>query len=289
VGAREYILSKQIQWAVDRGITLIGSKGKRGRPTYTTELNDNLFEPLEPGVRECFEKGDGNEINGSPECPAKMQAVHSSSALSVNVFQYWQKINQPDVIAAACGFCPPGNHKSGRIVFEDKYPIGGKEFGVAPNIDVVIHNTDNWRIKRFAIECKFTEAYSSRRQKGMKPKYISRPGLWEEIPALYELAKSLCPDDDNFHHLHPAQLVKHILGLKKACGKDGFELLYLWYDVSGKEGVTHRKEIECFSEIAKSDGVKFHALSYQELIVKLSHEVRPAHGEYIEYISNRYL
>ena len=42
--AREYIISKQIQWALNQGIRLIGSKGRRGRQTYVSYLNDNLFE-----------------------------------------------------------------------------------------------------------------------------------------------------------------------------------------------------------------------------------------------------
>lgn len=75
--AYEYILSKQVQWAMNSGIKLIGSKGKRGRPAYTPELKQNLFEPLEPDVRQSFEKGDGNEIIGSQDSQAKMQAVHS--------------------------------------------------------------------------------------------------------------------------------------------------------------------------------------------------------------------
>ena len=42
----EYIVTKQIQWAKNNDIPLIGSKGERGRPTYTLDLNQNLFEPL---------------------------------------------------------------------------------------------------------------------------------------------------------------------------------------------------------------------------------------------------
>ena len=43
----EYILSKQIQWALNNhNIKLIGRKGDRGRPAYTSKLEDNLFEPL---------------------------------------------------------------------------------------------------------------------------------------------------------------------------------------------------------------------------------------------------
>lgn len=87
--AYEHILSKQIQWALNRGKPLIGSKGRQGRPAYTSTLDQNLFEPLERSVRKAFLDGEGNEIIGSPDSPAKMQAVHSSSALGVNVFRYW--------------------------------------------------------------------------------------------------------------------------------------------------------------------------------------------------------
>jgi len=282
--AREYILSKQIRWAMNRGITLIGSKGQRGRPAYTPTLNQNLFEPLDPKVRKCFEDGDGAGIKGNP---AKMQAVHSSSALAVNIFQYW--IGQPHVIAAVCGFCRKGNGVSKRIVFEDKYPIDEKRFFHAPNIDVVIHNSDSSKVKCFAVECKFTEAYSSRGHSGLKPEYLNLDCIWHDIPGLHDLATSICPDDTMFSYLHSAQLVKHILGLKRNCGKDGFRLLYLWYDVLGEDGAIHRKEIEGFLKIARADGIRCHSLTVQELIVKLSNEFRSDHSKYIEYISGRYL
>ncbi len=282
--AREYILSKQIQWAMNRGITLIGSKGERGRHAYTPTLDQNLFEPLDLEVRRCFENGDGSELKGNP---AKMQAVHSSSALAVNIFQYW--IGQPPIIAAACGFCRKGNSVSKKIVFEDKYPIDEKRFLHAPNIDVVIHNSDSSKVKRFAVECKFTEAYSSQGHSGLKPEYLNLDGIWHDIPRLHTLSTSLCPDDNKFSYLHPAQLVKHILGLKRNCGKDGFKLLYLWYDVLGEDGAIHKKEIEVFLEIARDDGIKFHSLTVQELIVQLSNEYRSDHTKYIKYITGRYL
>ena len=65
--------------------------------------------------------------------------------------------------------------------------------------------------------------------------------------------------------------------------------MYLWYDVLGQDGSVHRKEIDTFSEVAKSDGIKFHAMSYQNLIVKLSREYRNEHPDYIQYVSGRYL
>jgi len=145
------------------------------------------------------------------------------------------------------------------------------------------------KVKRFAIECKFSEAYTSQGQNGIKSPYLSLSEDWKDIPGLYNLAKSLCPNDNIFRYLHPAQLIKHILGLKKEFNKDGFRLLHLWYDVLGAEGAFHRKEIEAFSEVIKPDGVKFHTLSYQELILRLCNEYRSDHGKYIKYISSRYL
>jgi len=284
----EYIVSKQIQWALNRNIALTGSKGIRGRKAYTSNLNHNLFQPLEPNVRLSYEKGDGSEIISVHGNPAKMQAVHSSSAFSVNIFQYWQKIGQVPLIAAVCGFCRKGNNISYKIVFEDKNSIN-KKFRYPPNIDVVIYNSESAKFKRFAIECKFSEAYSKREDHGLKKKYLDIDSLWHDIPHLRQFAKSICPNNKEFRHLHPAQLIKHILGLKKEFGKNGFRLLYLWYDVLGEEGAIHRKEIKTFSEVVKSDGIKFHALSYQELIVKLSNEYRADHRDYIKYISDRYL
>lgn len=293
--AYEYIISKQIQWALNRDIPLIGSEGCRGRLAYTPELNQNLFEPFDSDVCERFAKADGHEISGSPCRPAKMQAVHSSSALSVNVFQYWQeRINQVSVIATACGFCRKGENISQKIVFEDKYPIENK-FKIPPNIDVVFHNSYSSQFKRFAVECKFAEAY--RPHKGLKHEYTDLVTVWLDIQNLDKLAKSISPNDksdnpnDNrFTYLHSAQLIKHILGLKTECGKDGFKLLYLWYDVLDKEGANHRDEIEEFSEVARADGIDFDAMTYQELILALSKECgEQEHTDYIKYLSERYL
>ena len=288
MNVHEYILTKQIQWALNQNIELIGSKGNHGRKAYTSKLRANLFEPLSSDVRKSFEGGDGNEIKESPDGPAKMQAVHSSSALSVNIFQFWQTIRKVSLIAAACGLCRKGNTTSQKLVFEDKYPIHQK-FKYPPNIDVVIHNSDKATVKRFAIECKFSEAYGGRKHSGLSKRYKNLDYIWNDIPATYDFAKTICPNDTKFRYFHPAQLVKHILGLKRKFAKEGFRLLYLWYDVLGEEGSVHRKEIEAFSEVVKSDGVKFHSLSYQELIVKLSNEYRSEHEKYIRYISDRYL
>jgi len=283
--ANKYIILKQIQWAYRHNIVLIGRKVNSSCKAYTQKLDDNLFEPLLPETEKNFKDADGKELAGNP---CKMQAVHSSSALGVNIFQYWKKINQVPAIAAACRFCNTGDTSSQGINFEVKYPISVK-FSRSPNVDVVINNSPESRFKVFAIECKFSEAYYPGKHSGISPKYIEIDTIWDNIPNLLELAKEISPDDNRFTHLHPAQLIKHILGLKEKFGKNKFRLLYLWYDTIGPESAKHHKEINEFTKITKEDGIHYHAMSYQDLIIKLTKDYRKIHRDYIDYISGRYL
>ena len=283
----QYILAKQTEWAKNRGLNLIGSKVNRGRLAYTKDLDDNFFQPLLPDVRKSFSEGDGGEL-GSAGFPGKMQAIHSSSALGVNVFQYWKSISAVPVIAAACGFCRRGSEVSCDIQFEEKYPINDS-FGFHPNIDVVIHNKPEAKIQRFAIECKFSEAYGSHKHGGLKQKYLDCGDIWDDIPKLRAFAQRISPDDKEFKHLHPAQLIKHILAMKRQFGRDGFRLLYLWYDVLGEQGKCHQDEVAEFAKVAKEDGIKFHSLTYQELITTLANQLRSGHHEYVRYLTERYL
>ena len=282
----EYILTKQTAWAANSGIALVGSKVSRGRPAYAPELDQNLFQPLLAEVKESFESGDGGEL-GSPGSPGKMQAVHSSSALGVNVFQYWKSISEVPGVASACGLCRRGSQVSYDIRFEEKYPIKDN-FGHHPNIDVVIYNNSKANIRRFAIECKFSEAYGTHKHGGLKPKYLEYEDIWKGLPNLRDLAERISPDDHEFKHLHVAQLLKHILGLKRHFGQNGFRLLYLWYDVFGEQGLRHRNETEEFSRIAKQDGIKFHSLTYQKLIATLAGQFRMEHEAYVRYLTERY-
>lgn len=282
-----YIIAKQSEWAKNHGIELIGSKGARGRPTYTPTLDGNLFQPLLPEVLDSFSAGDGGEL-GNSKIPGKMQAVHSSSALGVNIFQYWKSISQVPVIAAACGLCRKGSDVSFDIRFEEKFPID-KRFRFSPNIDAVILNKPSAPFKAFGVECKFSEAYGGHRHGGLKDAYLELENVWTDIPALRGFAERISPEDAEFRHLHPAQLIKHVLGLKRKYGLNGFRLLYLWYDVPGEEGKTHRDEVTEFASVAKNDGIRFHSITYQELIAVMAKNLRPGHGDYIQYMTERYL
>jgi hypothetical protein len=289
MNGREYIISKQLAWASSKGLRLIGSKKERGAKVYAETLEDNLFMPLSSSARKNFSEGDGKETEPDRDGnPAKMQALHSSSALAVNVFQYWQSINMIPAIAAACGFCEKSNHNSVNLCFEKKFVIS-PSFQRSPNIDVVIENKENSRFSVFAIESKFSEAYSPHKHDGLKEAYLALSDLWDDIPKLKDFAATISPLDNFYKHLHPAQLIKHILGLKKEYGKKGFRLLYLWYDCFGNEGAKHREEIKSFNWIAKSDGIHFHAITYQKLIADLWKNHREEHPRYVYYLTSRYL
>ncbi len=283
-----YILTKQVSWAERNKIILVGSQISKGKQVYTKTLNENLFEPLFPETMIEFNKGDGGELRRDITHSAKMFALHSSSAIGVNVLQYWRNKTISD-LAYALGLCRKDNKSAKKIKFEQKFKISNK-FRFDPNIDAVIYNQKNSKIKAFGIECKFSEAYSSRKHPGLKGKYLTEiPNQWKDIPNLFDFAKTISPNDKSFDHLHPAQLIKHILGLKKEYGKNEFRLLYLWYDVLGNDGYKHRKEIEEFTKITKLDNIKFHSISYQELIIKMKDKFYNGNERYIDYLTDRYL
>ncbi len=269
MNASEQIIAKQIEWAKNKGLQLIGSAGDRGRKVYTTKISDNLFQPLNDKSKKELDGGDGGELKSKEGHPAKIQALHSSSALGVNLFDYWRDAIDCSLLFSACGLSRAGSQLSGEIKFEQKFAIDDR-FQYAPNLDVVFFPIQPKRFKVFAIECKFTEVYSSRRHGGLDQKYFTNESVWENLPSIKRLAKKISPADDEYSFLHAAQLIKHVLGLNREFGHSRYRLLYLWYDALGESGFKHRQEVEKFSQIAHSDGVLFHAITYQELIACLA-------------------
>ena len=278
--ALDYIKSRQINWALNRGLILQGSKGERGEKAYTVTLEENLFEPLLSEVKEQFEKGRGGELNGYP-CP--MQAVHSSAALVVNVFQYWLKIGDFSPVLKALGF---PSAKCKKCEFEKKFSVCR---GTPPHIDVVFHCED----KIIAIESKFTEPYSSWQIKEeMQSAYFeNNPSIWKEIPSVRKLAERIRNKEQlDTSHIHVSQVIKHILGLISYTGnKEDFYLIYLWYNVPCSEGCVVEREIEQITKIFAEDKINFKTITYQEFIYRLSELCRKSHEEDVRYITARYL
>lgn len=288
----KYIQSKQQNWAKRQDFQLVGgTKSNRGEKNYVQDLSLNIFNnKLSEETQKCFDEGDGGETKETTTRLAKMKALHSSSALPVNVFQYWQHKDVAPILYA----CRLSNNKTfnlnknlpNKVKFEQQFEISKdkKLFPFKPNLDVVIENNN----KVYAIESKFTEPYK-KKQKGLSERYTLDDSFWKGIPHLQELANEISPDNKRFKYLDVAQLIKHILGLKKINKKDGFYLLYIWYDVIGNDGSEHRKEIEKFAVIAKKDNIKFRHISYQEVIVNLSNNFYAGNEAYVNYLTNRYL
>jgi hypothetical protein len=259
--ALKKILNQQKSWALRFQIDF-NDKG------YTLEVNDNLFQPLSEHTVSDFKSGRGNELKTE-----KIKALHSSSALVSNVFEYWRP--NSDGIALACGA-----DKGMSLRFEKQNPTG--LHGTAPHLDVEFTGAGK---KPLAVESKFTEFYQHEGTSNFKSSYFKKPGLWDRIPRCEQLAKSIYGGQTVFKRLDAAQLLKHILGLKKAF-PSGFRLLYLWYEMPSEAANTHQKEIRMFEDHVQSE-VDFRHMTYQDLF-KTVKEIPDIDPGYISYLEERY-
>ncbi len=279
----DYVKTRQKLWATKAGIKLQGSKIERGDPIYTMRLEDNLFQNISEITKKEIEQGDGNEL-GDGINPGKMQALHSSSVLGINVFEYWKANKRFKIIAKALAI---STIDIDYIQFEEKYEIF-KNSQKNPNIDVNIHYVKN---KIVGIECKFTEPFQFTNQNsGLKDKYIKDFEYWDSFPNLKDLALKISPDDGIFEYLHCAQLIKHVLGMyTKKKDKTKFSLIYIFQPAYFENNQKYLTELRIIEKALIADGVKFSFFSWQEIIRKLSDNVEEEDQKYIEYLVVRYL
>ena len=265
--AYQRIVKQQQTWAKERGI-------KFDKAGYTYNLVDNLFLPLSHQSEKEFRSGRGDELS-----TGKMLALHSSSALVVNMFEYWRSRNV-DFIAQACG----ASKSATSLHYERTYKtsLGG----IPPHLDVEFSNT---LAIPLVIEAKFTEHYHRKTKRYIKDKYLDS-GLWKGLPCCESLIRLIRKEEQaktSFSFLDVPQLLKHVLGLTKKFGKRGFELLYLWYDYHPSlEAEKHRQEIRDFEKSISSE-VLFRKMTYQELFVKIRDSTR-ASADYVNYLAERY-
>lgn len=259
------VRSQQLKWAKDHGISV----DNRG---YTYTLDDNLFVPLCAESLREFETGDGAELQ------SKMRALHSSSALACNVFEFWRH-RDAEPLASALGL-PFGIE---RVSFEQKMRTGLP--GNPPNLDVVLTLSGG---PRFAIESKFLEPYGGRHHSGFKSKYFeSRDGEWARygFRNCQNLAEALQSGEVDFRWLHAEQLLKHLLGLARQPFE--WDLMYLWYSPPGVVPVEHADEVGRFAQVVSRDGISFRSMTYQALYSGLRSS-REVDHVYLEYLESRY-
>lgn len=269
--AAQLVRRQQKNWSEGRGVPADSSG-------YTQTLEDNLFIPLSPTTRAEFSAGDGGELGEAGE-RGKMQALHSSSALSCNVFEYW-RARDAAPLAHAVGI----DEGIESITFERKFPTGLR--GNPPNLDVCLISSSGLVI---AIECKFLEPYGTHGA-GFRNKYFEHePGLWETagFPSCQKLAEQLYSGEVKYTWLNGEQLLKHILGLHRGLHKR-WALLYLWYEVPGTAGVEHGAEAEAFASVAIDDGIDFRAITYQSVFHGVKANGSERDREYLTYLGERY-
>jgi hypothetical protein len=202
----------------------------------------------------------GGELQEQRDRPAKIRALHSSAVLAINVFQYWEGRQGPE-LPSALGI----DGELTDIKIEQQFPSGLR--GTPPTLDVVL-SLANDRI--IAIESKFTEWMSPKRVKrdDFQAKYLQAdPGHWAAcgLPRCQQLAADIASGDEKFRQLDALQLLKHALGLSESANAP-FSLHYLYYDYSGESDIAdrHRAEIERFARRVDAS-LGFRALSYQAL------------------------
>lgn len=266
MSVRSSILERQRLWAVEAGHT----PDSRG---YLGAIDENLWAPMSSRTRAAFQNGSGSELK------TKMRALHSSSALAVNFFDYWSR-RDAKPLADALGL----PLAIAVIDFEAQQPTGLD--GNPPNLDLCLTLTTGHTI---AIESKFCE-WMSRKSTGkehFKPKYFPEgQELWDRVglPQCQRLAADVRNRSDLYVYLDVPQLLKHSLGLATQM-KDRFDLYYIYFDCPCREAAAHRGEIDRFATRVGSE-IRFKALTYQDVFRKL--RATGTASDYVNYLKARY-
>ena len=274
----------QLQWATKACLPRVDAPAGQPRSYYLRDYSLNLLEPLSPDTTLQFNAADGNELTHGGKRPAKMAALHSSSALACNFFHYWHSRDLVALVLDACGLPVDGVT---RFALETKLPIDAR-FKYAPNLDACVTYAREEPVALAGIECKFCEPFAGRRT-SLSAKYLDQAltPLWKDRPALLALAERCIGQGSEYVRLDVPQLLKHLLGLRKQSLGRPTHLLYLYFDHSGPAAAQHRDEIQRFATVAGVDGVGFSALSYQAVMTRLAPH-RATHPLWFEYMTARY-
>lgn len=274
MSTRDTLLEHQLRWAEAANIA-VDARG------YVGSVDANLWRPLSRTAMRSFELGSGSELKDTKARPAKMRALHSSSALAVNVFDYWCERNATPLLSAldvGPAIEPPR--------FEAQYPTGLK--GNPPNLDIAIRLKSGVTL---AVESKFCEWLTPKppAKRPFKEKYFAPiPDLWARVglPCCQSLANDIRDQIERFLYLDAPQLLKHALGLATQLGNQ-FSLCYLYYDWPSAESEVHRTEVARFVSRVGTE-LRFRTTTYQMLFRRLMTCGVPIDPGYTEYLQNRY-
>ncbi len=280
----QQVKDAQKRWAESRGLHF-----RADYSYYLDSVEAGLWKPLSDCARKAFEEGGGGELKDGSR-PAKMKALHSSSALEVNFFDYWTTRDKAPLLKAM-GI---DGDSAESLCFEAKFPTSLR--GQPPNLDVATKLCSGDTI---GIESKFTERMTKKTKATKSSERFAEKyfpcRLWEyqKLPECQRLAEEVRDGIQNgeylFNFLDVEQLLKHALGLATQLG-DKFRLYYLYYDsCTCERSKAHKKEIDDFAARV-GDEIRFRAISYQKLYHRLPDVTEGEEGykPYIDYLGERY-
>ena len=275
---KEDIINHLKEWAKQESIQI-------DKDGYVIDRDDNFYQTLNKETVRDLMGGDGNEYSENKNIRTKIFALHSSSALVCNIFDYWRIIDKIH-LQKAFQF---KNRGIKAIIFEQKLSMSMQ--GNMPNADLFMILTDGTAV---AIESKFTEWMTKKTKKEpfSDSYFINDVTRWTDVglPNSQNLAESLYHGDEKFDYMDAPQLLKHALGLANKHSIRSI-LLYLYYDLPDGNEIKelHDDEINQFSK-ALNDELNFKAIRYQDLMTELE-KYATGYGdfkEYRKYIQKRY-
>ena len=162
---------------------------------YLSKLNDNLYVPMNEDILKQYNDGNGNEISSK-----KMNAIHSSSALSYNIFHDNSCMLKNNNYNLSDGIY--------KVTFEKKFPV----LKTPANIDVILDKCNS--TEYIAIEMKMLEWL--RKKSNLSDSYLDENKYLDlkSGKIFAEIAKKL---KQLSLHYDADQLFRHSVGLYKAC------------------------------------------------------------------------
>ena len=217
---------------------------------YVREASLNLIERVHLEDFEAdLRQGDGNEME------EKFRAVHSSSALAVNVFAPFK--------ANPAGLRLPGGSGFAKLQFERKCPHGipGRR---SPNLDLLADGPSGV----VAVESKCLETLTPH-VANFAPAYEYEIKDQRRQSAWFREMQRLVKEPKTYRWLDAAQLVKHAFGVAHTFPGQPVTLLYIFWEPANANEfpifAEHRDEVTRFAESISGGGPEFVAMSYPEL------------------------
>lgn len=244
---------------------------------YVKNMDENFILNLSDESIRDLKGGDGAEINDD-KTRTKIFAVHSSSALVCNFFEYW-RFRDKALLAKAFKF----DQGIKSLVYEQKLSMGMQ--GNMPNLDLFMILNNGQAV---AVESKFTEWVSKKsKNKPFADSYKKRD-RWNEVglPNCQKLVDKIYSEDESFLYLNAPQLLKHALGLANMHSNKS-KLIYLYYDFDTSISEIHKKEIERFKNALNGE-LNFKELTYQELFREIQKNKSDIEEEYLSKLEEKY-